>query len=177
MAYTKTRTMDCGRWTMDDGRWTMNDGPFHGHAINNFVTSRIEHTPYETSIFYFLFLQLRHAINHLLASSSRNIDFDWPRSPFYLSTRHLSLRSCVTKKDHFERSISHFVTCQLRNYFLLVQLCHAIPLTSHTVATRYNEVPRYRKKRSLQRGLRYSEDPVKTNYLVNSKNIRYSVVI
>ena len=42
MAYTKT-------WT---GRWTMDYGPLHGHAINNFVTSRIEHTPYETSIFY-----------------------------------------------------------------------------------------------------------------------------
>ena len=41
-----------------------------------------------------------------------------------------------------------------------------------TVATYYNEVPRYRK-----RGLRYSEDPVIKNYLVNSKNIRYSGVI
>ena len=45
-----------------------------------------------------------------------------------------------------------------------------------TVEPRYNEVPRYRKKYSLWRGLRYSEDPVITNYLVNSKNIRYSGV-
>ena len=132
MAYTKTRTMDCGRWTMDDGRWTMNDGPFHGHAINNFVTSRIEHTPYETSIFYFLFLQLRHAINHLLASSSRNIDFDWPRSPFYLSTRHVSLRSCVTKKDHFERSIlncccvTELVTSSRASYEIISCWCSCV---------------------------------------------------
>ena len=109
VAYTKTWTMDDGRWTMDDGRWTMDDGrwtvdygPFHGHAINHFVTSRIKHTPYETFlVVYFLFLQLRHAINHFVASSSRNLDFDWPRSLFYLSTGHVSLRSCETKKVHF----------------------------------------------------------------------------
>ena len=46
----------------------------------------------------------------------------------------------------------------------------------HTVEPRYNEVPRYEKKCSFQRGLRYSEDPVITNYLVNSKNIRYNRV-
>ena len=44
----------------------------------------------------------------------------------------------------------------------------------------YNEVPRYRKKlfliRGLRRGHRYSEDHVITNYLVNNKNIRYSGV-
>ena len=45
-----------------------------------------------------------------------------------------------------------------------------------TVEPRYNEVARYRKKCSLYRGLRYSEDPVITNYLVKSKNIRYSGV-
>ena len=91
-------TVDDGRWTVDGGRWTMDDGPWTlGHAINNFVTSRIEHTPYETFLaVYFLFLQLRQAINHFVASSSRNIDFDWPRSLFFIS-----LRSCVTKKDHF----------------------------------------------------------------------------
>ena len=44
-AYTKTWT---GRWTVDDGRWTVDYGPFHSHAINHFVTSRIKHTPYET---------------------------------------------------------------------------------------------------------------------------------
>ena len=42
---------------------------------------------------------------------------------------------------------------------------------------RYNKVPRYRKHCSLYWGVRYSEDPVITNYLVNSKNIRYSGVI
>ena len=42
-------TVDGGRWTMDDVRWTVDYGPFHGHAINHFVTSRIKHTPlYET---------------------------------------------------------------------------------------------------------------------------------
>ena len=35
---------------------------------------------------------------------------------------------------------------------------------------RYNEVSRYRKN------VRYSEDPVITNNLVNNKNIRYSGV-
>ena len=40
----------------------------------------------------------------------------------------------------------------------------------------YNEVPRYRKKCSLLLGVRYSENLVITNYLVNSKNIRYSGV-
>ena len=34
---------------------------------------------------------------------------------------------------------------------------------AYTVEPRYNEVSRYRKKCSLQRGLRYSEDPVITN--------------
>ena len=84
MAYTKTWTMDDGRWTMDDGRWTMDDGrwtvdygPFHGNAINHFVTSRIKHTPYETFlVVYFLFLQLRHAINRL------------PRHEISISTGH-----------------------------------------------------------------------------------------
>ena len=50
-------------------------------------------------------------------------------------------------------------------------LCFAI-----TVAPRYYEVSRYRKKCSLLRGLRYSEDSVITNYLVNNKSIRYSGV-
>ena len=134
--------MDGGQWTMDDGQWTVDYGPFHGHAVNHFVTSRIKHTPYQTFlVVYFLFLQLHHAINHFVASSSPNLDFDWPRRLFYLSTVHVSFRSCETKKVHFQRlavylklllchRISHFVTCQLRN-FLLVQLCHAIPLTSH----------------------------------------------
>ena len=47
-----------------------------------------------------------------------------------------------------------------------------------TVEPCYNEVSRYRKKCSLQRGLRYSEDPVFViaNYLVSNKNIRYSGV-
>ena len=106
-----------GLWTMDDGRLTVDYGPFHGHAINLFVTSRIKHTPYETFLaVYFLFLHLCHAINHFVASSSRNLDFDWPRSLFYLSTVHVSnsrdsnfpavsLRSCETKKDLFQRSI------------------------------------------------------------------------
>ena len=40
--------------------------------------------------------------------------------------------------------------------------------TNTAVAPRYNEVPRFD---------RYSEDPVITNCLVNSKNIRYSGVI
>ena len=35
---------------------------------------------------------------------------------------------------------------------------------------RYNELPQYRKN------VRYSEDPIITNYLVNNKNIRYSGV-
>ena len=48
---------------------------------------------------------------------------------------------------------------------------------NNTVEPRYNEVSRYRKKCSLYRGLRYSEDPTIMNYLVNSKNIRYSGVI
>ena len=43
-----------------------------------------------------------------------------------------------------------------------------------TMEPRYNEVSRYRKKCSLYRGLRYSEDPVTTNYLVNNKNVCYS---
>ena len=50
-------------------------------------------------------------------------------------------------------------------------LCFAI-----TVAPRYYEVSRYRKKCSLLRGLRYSEDSVITNYLVNNKSIRCSGV-
>ena len=50
-------------------------------------------------------------------------------------------------------------------------LCFAI-----TVAPRYYEVSRYRKKGSLLRGLRYSEDSVITNYLVNNKSIRCSGV-
>ena len=48
----------------------------------------------------------------------------------------------------------------------------------NTVEPRYNEVSRYRKS-SLQRGFRYSEDPVRhvrANDLVNNKNIRYSGV-
>ena len=40
----------------------------------------------------------------------------------------------------------------------------------------YNEVPRYRKKCSLLLGVRYSGNLVITNYLANSKNIRYSGV-
>ena len=40
----------------------------------------------------------------------------------------------------------------------------------------YNEVSRYWKKCSLHQGLRYSEDPIITNYLVNNKNIRHSRV-
>ena len=127
---------------MDDGQWTMDLSM--ATLFNYFVTSRIKHTPYETFlVVYFLFLQLRHAINHFVASSSRNLDFDWPRSLFYLSTGHVSLRSCVTNKVHFQRlavyfklflchRISHFVTCQLRN-FLQVQLCHAIPLIKKIV--------------------------------------------
>ena len=43
-------------------------------------------------------------------------------------------------------------------------------------STPYNEVSRYREKCPLWWGLRYSEDPVITNYLVNNKNIRYSGV-
>ena len=62
---------------MDDGRWTVDYGPFHGHAINHFVTSQIKHTPYETFlVVYFLFLQLRHAINRL------------PRHEISISTGH-----------------------------------------------------------------------------------------
>ena len=65
-----------------------------------------------------------------------------------------------------------------------INCCHAVCLLSlvlalhfcSTVAPRYNEVSQYRKKHSLKWGLRYSEDPIKTNYLVNSKNIRYSGV-
>ena len=45
-----------------------------------------------------------------------------------------------------------------------------------TVTPRYNKVSRYRKKYSLQRGLRYSEDPAIMNYLLNNKNICYSGV-
>ena len=43
-----------------------------------------------------------------------------------------------------------------------------------TVAPRYNEVPRYRKKMFV---IADNEDPIIMNYLVNSKNIRYSGVI
>ena len=50
--------LDDGLWTMDGRRWTMDDGPFHGHAINNFVTSRIEHTPYETFLAVYLLLSI-----------------------------------------------------------------------------------------------------------------------
>ena len=48
--------------------------------------------------------------------------------------------------------------------------------TNTAVAPRYNEVPRYRKYHT---GVfdRYSEDPVVTNCLVNSKHILYSGVI
>ena len=53
----------------------MDYGPFHGHAINLFVTSRIKHTPYETFLaVYFLFLKSGHAIFRFVASSSRNLD-------------------------------------------------------------------------------------------------------
>ena len=38
-------TMGDGQWTVDGGRWTVDYGPFHGHAINLFVTSPIKHTP------------------------------------------------------------------------------------------------------------------------------------
>ena len=75
--------MGSGRWMVDDGRWTVDYRPFHGHAINHFVTSRIKHMPYETFLpVYFLVLQSRHAINHVVASSSRNLDFDWPGGYF-----------------------------------------------------------------------------------------------
>ena len=59
-AYTKTWTVDDGRWTMDDGRWTVNYGPFHSHAINHFVTSRIKHTPYETFLPVFFTIASRN---------------------------------------------------------------------------------------------------------------------
>ena len=81
--------MDGGQWTMDDGQWTMDLSM--ATLLNYFVTSRIKHTPYETFLVVcFLFLQLRHAISHFVASSSGNLDFDWPRSLFYLSTGHVS---------------------------------------------------------------------------------------
>ena len=61
--------------------------------------------------------------------------------------------------------------------FLLFYLCAVnIQLQEPTVEPRYNEVSRYRNKYSLKRGLRYSEDPFITYYLVNNKNTRYSGV-
>ena len=56
--------LDDGR--LDDGRWTMDDG-------------QIKHTLTRHAV-CFLFLQLRHAINHFVAYSSRNLDS--PRSLF-----------------------------------------------------------------------------------------------
>ena len=66
--------MDSGRWTADDGRLTVDYAPFHCHAINHFVTSRVLYTPHETFLaaVYFLFLPLCHAFN--LVFSSRNLD-------------------------------------------------------------------------------------------------------
>ena len=66
--------MDSGRWTADDGRLTVDYAPFHCHAINHFVTSRVVYTPHETFLaaVYFLFLPLCHAFN--LVFSSRNLD-------------------------------------------------------------------------------------------------------
>ena len=66
-------TMDDGRWTMDDGRWTMDDGRW------TMDDGQIKHTLTRHAV-CFLFLQLRHAINHFVACSSRNLD--WPRSLF-----------------------------------------------------------------------------------------------
>ena len=83
-------TMDDRLWTMDDGRWTVDYGPFHGHAINLFVTSQIKHTPYETLLaVYFLFLQLRQ-----VASRKQSLrGFLFAKSLFSLSIKryHLSL--------------------------------------------------------------------------------------
>ena len=64
---------------------------------------------------------------------------------------------------------------QERAYEQLLHYRSMLPL--FTLQPCYNEVPRYRKNCSLWRGLRYSEDPVITNYLVNGKNVRYSGVI
>lgn len=45
------------------------------------------------------------------------------------------------------------------------------------VESRYNELAMVPKILFVVAGLPYSEDPVIMNYLVNSKNIRYSGVI
>ena len=79
-------------------------------------------------------------------------------------------------RRHFQGS-SYFFPPHKR---LLNREQHSFPTLSQsrcTVKPRYNEVSRYRKKCSLYRGLRYSEDPVITNYPVNNRNIRYSGVI
>ena len=55
-----------------------------------------------------------------------------------------------------------------------MKYCSDMNIKPPTVEPRYNEVPLYRKKCSLYRGLRYSEDPVITKHLVNNKNIRYN---
>ena len=65
-------TVDDGRWTMDDGRWTVDYGPFHSHAINHFVTSRIKHTPYETFLPVFFTIASRNqSLPGFLVTKSR----------------------------------------------------------------------------------------------------------
>ena len=72
-------------------------------------------------------------------------------------------RECSRFRFHYSQRITHSA----------FDFCNTI---LNTVEPRYNEVSRYRKNCSLWRGLRYSEDSVITNYVVNNKNIRYSGV-
>ena len=99
--------------------------------------------------------------------------------------RETSIRNRISQQEHLENSLSICSTLWdhyayfLGNFKVSGHTSKPFKCKStdtYTVEPRYNEVSRYRKKCSLYRGLRYSEDPVITNYLVNSKKIRYSGV-
>ena len=108
--------MGSGRWMVDDGRWTVDYGPFHCHAINHFVTSRIKHTPYETFLLVIFTIASRNQSLHgFLVSKSRF----HPPGVAKGFIKGEALRLLRTNSSHlsFEENMSNFKTClQNRGY-------------------------------------------------------------